>query len=45
MGEYLDKYRREVCEKEGHAHGEGGQVECMLRFIAAAQARLAMNSL
>lgn len=39
MGEYFDKFRDEVCRRDGHAHGDAGQVECMLRFIANAQAR------
>lgn len=43
MGAARDWYVREICKKEGHSHGEAGELECALNRIAqlrAAQAHL-----
>lgn len=34
MGEALDWYRREVCAKEGHVHGEEGEMDCLVTRLA-----------
>ncbi|HET6404372.1 MAG TPA: hypothetical protein VFH78_06975 [Candidatus Thermoplasmatota archaeon] len=30
MGSELDKFRRNVCQREGHTHGEAGELDCLL---------------
>lgn len=37
MGEALDWYRREICEKEGHKHGEAGELDCITGRLARPQ--------
>jgi len=39
MGLALDWYRREICQKEAHTHGEAGELDCMLRKMAEVRAR------
>lgn len=38
MGEALDWYRREICAKEGHAHGELGEMDCIIARLAQSSA-------
>lgn len=39
MGEALDWYRREICAKEGHTHGEAEEMDCILARLANPPAR------
>lgn len=34
MGLALDWYRREICEREAHTHGEPGELHCLLLRLA-----------
>lgn len=34
MGPALDWYRREVCLREGHTHGDVGELDCLLMRLA-----------
>ena len=34
MGLALDWYRREICQKEGHTHGDAGELDCLLMRYA-----------
>ena len=38
MGLALDWYRKEVCEREGHTHGDAGELDCILMRLAQARA-------
>lgn len=40
LGLYLDAYRRLICQREGHTHGEAGELECILRRLAQEQSEL-----
>lgn len=33
VGPELDRYRREVCNAAGHAHGADGELACILETI------------
>ena len=37
MGEALEWYRREICAKEGHVHGDAGEMDCILSRLAHAR--------
>lgn len=30
MGPELEKFRKNVCQKEGHTHGDAGELDCLL---------------
>lgn len=38
MGLALETYRREVCMREGHTHGEAGELDCLLMRLAQLRA-------
>lgn len=37
MGLALEWYRREICQKEGHGHGEAGELDCIITRLARSQ--------
>lgn len=39
MGVALDWYRREFCLKEGHTHGDAGEMSCILLKMAELAAK------
>ncbi len=39
MGESLEWYRREICKREGHTHGDAGELDCILIRLAEIRAR------
>lgn len=39
MGLALEWYRREICQREGHTHGEAGELDCILQRLAEIRAR------
>lgn len=41
MGLALDWYRHDFCQKEGHTHGEAGELDCMLLRLAQLRAQAA----
>lgn len=43
MGPELEKYRREVCLRKGHTHGEEGELACILEEIARLRAAQGEN--
>ena len=44
MGDALNWYRREVCQREGHTHGEAGELDCILLRIAQGRAAQASRA-
>jgi hypothetical protein len=34
MGVALDWYRREICQRESHTHGDAGELDCILHRLA-----------
>lgn len=39
MGEDLEWFRENVCEKQDHDHGEGEELDCLLQTLARVRAR------